>query len=56
MYQKNDPKDAAAKILTHIDKRYPQGEFDWIYEKFDKSWKRMLNIMEGKSYAPLYRN
>lgn len=57
MYQKNDVQDATEKILKMIDYRPFVGEFDWVYTKYDRAWKRMLSIMTtGKNDDPLYRN
>lgn len=56
MYQKNDVKDAAIKILKTIDAPKTVNDFKWIYEKYDLSWKRMLNVMQNKKYDSLYSN
>jgi glycosyltransferase involved in cell wall biosynthesis len=52
MYEKNDVKDAAKKVMDLID--YPTLRLSWVYERFDKSWERALSVMNGKPYEPLY--
>ena len=52
MYNKNDISDAVNKILMYIDS--DQEDWSWIYKKFDESWRRMLAIMKGENYEPLY--
>lgn len=52
MYNKNDVNDATDKILTYIDSK--QEDWSWIYKKFDSSWLRMLKVMKGETYEPLY--
>jgi len=54
LYVKNDVKDAARRILKYIDEDPPQ-DWSWVYSRFDKSWQRMLQVMEGgKISEPLY--
>lgn len=54
MYVKNDIDDAVNKILTFMDS--PKENWSWIYERFDKSWERMLAAMKGQEYENLYRH
>lgn len=56
MYQKNDVADAAANIIRNIDTVPSINDFNWVYQPFDASWKRMLNVMQGKGYDNLYRS
>lgn len=53
LYVKSDVKDAAEKILANMT---GQDDCSWVYKRFDKSWKRMLKAMQGKSYEDLYSN
>ena len=45
MYNKNDIQSAVQKIIQHIDE--PPQDWSWVYAPFDKSWERMLAVMEG---------
>jgi hypothetical protein len=56
MYQKGDIQDAAQKIRKMIDTVPSVDDFTWVYKKYDQSWQRMLSIMKGEEYEPLYRN
>jgi len=46
MYAKGDPEDAARMILEHIDDQ-PK-DLSWIYQPSDRSWFRMLEVMNGR--------
>jgi glycosyltransferase involved in cell wall biosynthesis len=62
MYTKGDFRDAGKKILKYIDEaagisaQKRLTEYEWIYKKYDHSWKRMLNVMKGESYESLYNS
>lgn len=53
MYGKNDARHAATKIMYFIDLDKEE-DMSWVYKKFDSSWKRMLQVMEGRSFDPLF--
>lgn len=46
MYNKNDVESAVQKIIDHIDEE-PK-DWSWVYKPFDKSWERMLAVMERR--------
>lgn len=52
LYQKNDVQDAARKIKSLVDGNHQN--INWIYERFDSSWHRMLSVMRNEFYTPLY--
>lgn len=53
LYVKEDIEDAARRILANLQ---GQDDCSWVYKRFDQSWKRMLNVMQGDPYENLYRN
>jgi len=55
MYQKEDVQDAVTKILKFIDSTETVN-LTWVYEKYNKSVERMLNVMKGEKYEALYCN
>jgi len=66
MYPKGDVYGAANRIIQWIDKRDARPEdftvdtFRWVYEPFDRSWERMLQVMRHDDdrlvpdYDPLF--
>lgn len=53
MYSKDDIKHATAKIMYFIDSSKEE-DMSWVYRRFDSSWKRMLQVMEGERFDPLF--
>lgn len=45
MYAKDDVLHASKKIMEMINKEPKVGDFDWVYDKYDMSWLRMLYAM-----------
>jgi len=56
MYPKNDVDGAVDRIIHWIDHVPAIDEYTWIYERFDYSWKRMLQAMKGEDYERLYND
>lgn len=52
LYGKNDIQEAAAKLIFLIDN--PTVPLFKIYDRFNYSWERVLAVMKGKPYTPLY--
>lgn len=52
MYVKNDIESCIIKIQRGLDNWTPS--HNQIYEPFDSSWYRMLCVMKGEEYEPLY--
>jgi hypothetical protein len=50
LYAKGDVKDAARKILYHIDEPMIP-DVSCFYKPFDESVKRMLHVMKGDDSA-----
>ena len=53
MYIKNDVENASKMILDYIDDKVNIW-YDKVYQKYDKSWYRMLQVMRGEKYENLY--
>jgi len=53
MYSKGDSREAAHMIIHNIDQPESR-DYSWVYRKYDKSWERMFNIMQGLDYENLY--
>jgi glycosyltransferase involved in cell wall biosynthesis len=59
MYPKGDWQEAAHQIVKKIRVTNQifdpyRNAFDWVYKKYDQSWERMLNAMNGETYDTLY--
>lgn len=53
LYAKGDVKSAGNKIIEMMD--WNNVNVDWIYKPFDRAAERMVNIMQGKEFEPLFQ-
>lgn len=52
LYQKNNVADAGCKVIELVD-AVPV-DVSWIYKPFDGAAERMVNVMQGKKFEPLF--
>lgn len=52
MYEKRNKESAIHKLQIAL--REPVKDYSHIYKPFDQSWKRMLCVMQGVDYSPLF--
>lgn len=52
LYQKNNVGSAGRKVIELIDR--DSVDVSWMYKPFDKAAERMVNIMQGDTFSPLF--
>jgi glycosyltransferase involved in cell wall biosynthesis len=52
LYAKNDLVDAVNHITSNLYD--PIRDWSWVYERHDRSFSRLLNIIKGETHDPVY--
>lgn len=53
-WSRNHVVDCSAKLKEIMQNDYARDEFDWIYKPFDDSCARMIAVMKGRPFQPLF--